>query len=51
MKAKGITLDMLAVIMHLKSRQAADYRIRNAKTFRVAEKIAAALKVKIDDII
>ena len=51
MKKKGITLEMMGVMMGLKSRQAASYRIKNAKTFRTVEAIAKALKVKRNDII
>ena len=51
MKKKGITLEMMGVMMGLKSRQAASYRLKNAKTFRIVEAIAKALKVKRDDII
>lgn len=51
MKKKGITLEMLRLMMGLKSRQAAGYRIKNAKTFRTVAAIAKALKVKRDDII
>lgn len=51
MKKKGITLEMLRLMMGLKSRQAAGYRIKNAKTFRTVAAIAKALKVKMNDII
>lgn len=51
MESKAWTLEKLASKMNLKSRQAAAYRIKNAKTFRTIDAIAKALGVKVNEII
>ena len=51
LESKGWTVEKLASKMKLKTRQAASYRINNAKSFRTIEAIAKALGVKVNDII
>jgi len=50
MKAKGMTLDELAVKMGVKTPQVAFYRVRHAKKLSTIKAVAKALGVRADEI-
>lgn len=51
MRAKGMTYESLSIKMKLGSKQAAWYRIHNAKSTRTIDAVAKALGVKANDIV
>jgi hypothetical protein len=51
LKSKGRDINWLKTRMGLVSRQAAEYRIKSAKSLRTIEAIAKALGVKVNDIL